>query len=516
MIVEDQSEIIDWLSNPKSYGSEVGPVERIDTHSAVVFLAGARAYKLKRAVRYDYLDFSTPERRRSACEAEVSLNRRTAPGLYLGVLQVTREPDGRLALEGQGRPLDWVVHMRRFDSDALFDRLAARGQLGVELMPPLAAAIRQLHDVAERRGDQGGRDGMAWVIEGNASDLLAHGPGIFDQQTVERVNALSREALARHAAALEARRRAGFVRVCHGDLHLRNIVLIEGRPTLFDAVEFNDRIACIDVLYDLSFLLMDLWRLGLGRHANELLNAYVESPADIEGLSLVPLFLSCRSAVRAKTSATAAALQQTPERAAEMFAMARAYLAGAESLLQPPPPRLIAIGGRSGTGKSTLARRLAPKIGAAPGALVLRSDAVRKALSGRAATDRLDGSRYQRAVSDEVYRVLGLRAGAALSAGHAAVVDATFLDKEDRTAVAAVAQAARVPFTGMWLEAPAETLVARIRDRRGDASDATVEVLKDQLARDAGQIEWTVVDASGSPEDILGRAGAALALKLPG
>jgi predicted kinase len=326
---------------------------------------------------------------------------------------------------------------------------------------------------------------------------------------------LSREALTRHATALEARRRDGFVRVCHGDLHLRNIVLVEGRPTLFDAVEFNDRIACIDVLYDLSFLLMDLWRLGLGRHANEVLNAYVESPADIEGLSLVPLFLSCRSAVRAKTSATAATLQQTPERAAELFAMARAYLAGAESLLQPRPPRLIAIGGRSGTGKSTLARRLAPKIGAAPGAIVLRSDAVRKALSGRAATDRLDASHYQPGVSDEVYRVLGLRARAALAAGHAAVVDATFLDEGDRRAVAAVADAARVPFVGLWLEAPADTLAARIRERRGDASDATVEVLKDQLARDAGRIQWVVVDASGSSEEMLASAEAALALTQP-
>jgi aminoglycoside phosphotransferase family enzyme/predicted kinase len=509
-ITEDQQEIIDCLSDPRTYGGGVTTVERIDTHSAVVFLAGERAYKLKRAVLYSFLDFSTLERRRAACEAEVRLNRRTAPDLYLGALPISRERDGSLALGGSGDPVDWVVHMVRFDSEGLFDKLAARGALGLDLMAPLAAVIKRLHATAERRADQGGIDGMSWVVEGNARDFIEHGSGVFDQDQAARLSSLTRATLLRHEPLLERRRHDGYVRVCHGDLHLRNIVLIDGRPTLFDAVEFSDLIACVDVLYDVAFLLMDLWRLRLSGHANELMNAYVASPGDIEGLSLLPLFLSCRSAVRAKTSAAAAALQPNKERAAELVATARAYLASAESLLQPPPPRLIAVGGRSGSGKSSLARLVAPAIGAAPGALILRSDVMRKGLFDVAPTTRLDAGHYDRSVSDEVYRVLGERAAVALGAGHSVIVDATFLDAIYRSALERVAAEARKPFIGLWLDAPADTLMARVRSRKIDASDATAEVLTDQLSRDCGKIEWTFVDASGTPEDVRARAMAVL------
>ena len=171
MITEDQTAVIDFLASPSTHGG--ASVERIETHTAIVFLAGTRAYKLKRAVQFDYLDFSTPERRRALCDEEVRLNRRTAPALYRGVMAVTRERDGRFALGGSGTPVDWVVEMTRFDQEALFDRLAAAGHLEVELMPPLAAAIAELHTAAERRADHGGKTGMAWVIKGNAAGFAA-------------------------------------------------------------------------------------------------------------------------------------------------------------------------------------------------------------------------------------------------------------------------------------------------------------------------------------------------------
>ena len=186
------------------------------------------------------------------------------------------------------------------------------------------------------------------------------------------------------AEILERRRDAGFVRQCHGDLHLRNIVLLDGRPTLFDGVEFNDEISCTDVLYDLAFLLMDLWRRKLPRHANAVLNGYLTHAGEWDGLALLPLFLSCRAAVRAKTSATAAAQVLDEEaRRGELHATAREYLAMAERLLHPPPPCLVAVGGLSGSGKSTLALGVAPAIGGAPGAVVLRSDETRKQLARR-------------------------------------------------------------------------------------------------------------------------------------
>ena len=167
MITADQTEVLTFLGSPSTHAGEA--VERIETHASVVFLAGTRALKLKRAVLYDYLDFSTIERRKAMCEAEVRINRRTAPDLYRGVVAVTREPDGSLTLGGSGPPVDWLVEMARFDQDGLFDRLASRGALDLGLMRPLASAIAQLHLTAERRADHGGKAGMAWVNDGNAT-----------------------------------------------------------------------------------------------------------------------------------------------------------------------------------------------------------------------------------------------------------------------------------------------------------------------------------------------------------
>ena len=325
-----------------------------------MWLAGDRVFKLKRAVRFDYVDFSTIELRRVACEAEVRVNRRTAPSLYRGVVPVTREADGSIALGGRGAPLDWLVEMARFDQDTLFDRLAEHSLLDIALMDGLADAIVGLHSSAEPRPDRGGRDGMAWVVDGNALGFAEQGATVLDPAACERLTVDSRAALDRSADLLEARRRHGLVRSCHGDLHLRNICLIDGVPTLFDAIEFNEAISCIDVLYDLAFLLMDLWRRNLRSHANAVFNEYFARTVDLEGLSLLPLFLSCRAAVRAKTSATAAMVQTDERQRRELQTASRQYLALAQTLLCPPPACLIAVGGFSGSGKSTLARRLAP------------------------------------------------------------------------------------------------------------------------------------------------------------
>ena len=333
MLTEDQTDVIEFLAAPSADGT--APVERIDTHSAIVFLSGERAYKLKRAVQFDYLDFSTVERRRAMCEAEVRLNRRTAPDIYRGVVPITRESGGTLALAGSGSPIDWVVEMKRFPQEALFDRLAAARRLDLELMPSLASAIAEFHRVAKPRTDHGGKPGMEWVVEGNAVGFADYGANVLDPLGCRRLTEVSRAELDYRGALLNQRRTSGFVRQCHGDLHLRNIVLLDGRPTLFDGVEFNDKIACTDVLYDLAFLLMDLWRRGLPRHANAVWNRYLAETGEFSGLSLVPLFLSCRAAVRAKTSATAARLQPDARRGSELQRLAREYLAMALRCCMP-------------------------------------------------------------------------------------------------------------------------------------------------------------------------------------
>jgi len=501
MITEDQTEVVEFLASPDTHAGAA--VERIETHASIVFVAGTRAWKLKRAVRYDYLDFSTAEQRRLMCEAEVRINRRTAPTVYRRVVAVTREHDGSLALGGSGAAVDWLVEMVRFDQDGLFDRLAARDALDIELMRPLATAIAHFHLAAERRPDHGGRSGMTWVVDGNAIGLAEQGAGILDPAVSATVTSQARQALERYGTLLETRRDAGFVRQCHGDLHLRNIVLLDGRPTLFDAIEFNDEIACIDVLYDLSFLLMDLWRRRLPRHANVLWNGYLTDTADLEGVALLPLFLSCRAAIRAKTSATAATLQSDSRRRTELEELARDYLATAAVLLRAPAPCLIAVGGVSGTGKSTLALALAPSVGAVPGAAVIRSDEIRKQLCGVEPLVRLGPEGYAPEVSSRVYTTVAERAARLARGGHAVIADAVFARQADREAIERAAAAAGVPFVGLWLDAPEDVLLARAARRRRDPSDADAGVIQSQLIQETGPILWHRVDASRAAENVL-------------
>jgi len=504
MITEDQTAVVDFLASPSAHGG--ASVERVDTHASIVFLAGALAYKLKRAVSFDYLDFSTRERRRTLCEAEVRLNRRTAPTLYRGVVAVTRRADGSYGLGGTGTAVEWLVEMNRFPQEALFDRLASAGGLDLALMSPLAAAIAAFHLAAEHRADHGGKAGMTWVIEGNAAGFAEFGRACLEPSASYRVTDDSCRELDRRAELLERRRVSGFVRQCHGDLHLRNIVLLEGRPTLFDGVEFNDEISCTDVLYDLAFLLMDLWRRKLPRHANAVWNRYLAETADLDGVSLLPLFLSCRAAVRAKTSATAAQLQNDVERRSELHGLAREYLAMADQLLHPPRPSLVAVGGLSGAGKSTLALGLAPFVGAVPGAVVFRSDEMRKRLCGVPLLERLGPEGYSPQMSARVYTTLAERAALAIQGGHSAIVDAVYARDAERQAIEQVAAAASVPFIGLWLEAPESVLVARTEQRHNDPSDADADVIRMQRAQNIGYIRWGRLDASLPAADVLSGA----------
>jgi aminoglycoside phosphotransferase family enzyme/predicted kinase len=500
MITEDQSSVAAFLSSPEAHGG--APVERIDTHASMVFLAGERAWKLKRAVHYDYLDYSTADRRRAMCEAEVRINRRTAPSLYRGVTAVTRQADGSLAIGGDGTPVDWLVEMARFDQGSLLDRLAAADGLPLESMRALAPAIARFHRTAEPRMQHGGWDAMRRIIDGNAAGFAEEGAGILDPFKCARLTRRARFVLDRGGMLLDERRDAGFVRHCHGDLHLRNIVLLDGEPTLFDAIEFNDDISSIDVLYDLAFLLMDLWRLDLPHHANVLWNAYLAETGDLGGLALMPLFLSCRAAVVAKTTATAANLQTDGIRQVELRALASDYLDIADALLEPPPPRLIAIGGLSGSGKSTLAMDMAPSLGAPPGAVVIRSDEIRKKLRGVKPLDRLGPEGYTDEVSRRVYATLMAHADTVVRGGSTAVADAVFAKPADRDAVQHVAAAAGVPFVGVWLEAPESVLISRVERRGPDASDAGADVIHRQLASRVNAIRWHRLDASGTPQQV--------------
>jgi predicted kinase len=411
--------------------------------------------------------------------------------------------------------VDWVIEMARFDQELLLDRLAARGALDLDLMAPLAAAIAQFHKGAAHRHDHGGAAGMAWVVEGNQAAFAEQGAGILDSAACHALTHDGSLAVAQHGSLLDRRRAAGFVRECHGDLHLRNIVLLDGVPTLFDGIEFNDELSCTDVLYDLAFLLMDLWRRRLPRHANAVWNRYLEPTMDLEGVRLMPLFLSCRAAVRAKTGATAAGLQHDSQRRAELAASARDYLALAHELLRPPAPAVIAIGGFSGTGKSTLAHWLAPSIGGPPGAVVIRSDEIRKRLCGVEPHERLGPDAYAEDVSRRVYAAVCERARSIVRGGHSVIADAVFARAGDRAAIEQTARAAVVPFVGLWLEAPEARLVARVEQRQRDASDADATIAHQQRAQNTGTIGWHRIDASGDIDGVVRTASMMVRQLLP-
>ena len=314
------------------------------------------------------------------------------------------------------------------------------------------------------------------------------------------------------AELLIERGEAGFVRRCHGDLHLSNIVLIEGEPTLFDALEFSDEIASGDVLYDLAFLLMDLEERGLRAAANRLFNRYLipESPDALSGLAALPLFMSLRAAIRAKVEAANAERLEGQKRD-EARALAHRYFDCAVRFLVSAPPRLVAVGGLSGVGKSALAHALAPDIGRAPGALWLRSDVERKAMFGIEETVPLPASAYTSDVTRDVYERLIAKARIALRAGQSVLIDATFAAAAERSAAAALAAEAGAAFAGLFLDAPLATRVERIGSRRADASDADAEVASRQTADPVDEKGWATLAALGSLSDTKALAQARLA-----
>lgn len=469
---------------------------RIDTHASVVFLASDRALKVKRAVKLPFLDYSTLEKRRRACEEELAVNARNAPEIYRRVVAITRDAGG-LAIDGKGAPVEWAVEMARFDERRALDHLAAARTVPPDAADQLAEAMR----ISHARAPVG--DGAPWlaslgpIIDRNTAQF--RGQAELSGGDVEHLHRLSHDRLRDLLPLLRRRAEAGCVRRCHGDAHLANIVMIDDKPVLFDAIEFDPVIATIDMLYDLAFPVMDFLHYGDKAAANRLLNGYLLADWRTHGdaLGLLPLFLSIRAAIRALVSFTKHDL--CPDDPA-CLADARSYFALALRLIAPGKPSLVAIGGRSGTGKSVLARAIAGTIGPLPGAVLLRSDVIRKELAGVDPLTRLPPSTYTHEGSEQVYGEMFDRARKVLAQGCSAIVDAAFLTEAKRSAAAATAQAAGVDFQGLFLTADTDVRAKRIGLRRNDASDATEGIARLQGGADAGEIRWPLVDADGTPE----------------
>lgn len=507
--VANQHDVLAFLADPASYAL-AGPVRRIDTHGSIVFLAGDDAYKVKRAVRFAYMDFSTLEKRRTACVRELEVNRDNAPDIYLGVSALTRAGE-TLEFDGPGEVVEYCVHMRRFDENATMDHLVSKESLTRGLIARLAGAVVQAHGRAPRR-DMDSAVALHSLIRENGVSL-AESAQLFPQARVRALTSASLAAIQRESSLLGERRKAGFVRRCHGDLHLGNIASIHGEPVLFDALEFDEDMASIDVLYDLAYLIMDLGERGFTQAANAVLNRYLwqSDEAHLAGLAVFPLFLSLRAAIRAKVIAASLAFRDKAQHE-ELSGNARRYFAMAEVFLSPSAPRLVAIGGLSGAGKTTIAEQLAPFIGRCPGAVHLRSDIERKRLLGAAQTEHLAQSGYQSSVSAKVYAEIRRKAGITLIAGFGVVADAVHQRPQDRDAIAAIAQGAGAAFNGLWLDAPLGVRIERVEKRSGDASDATPEVARRQADVDLGEMSWPRIEAGGDTASTVAKALNALGL----
>jgi aminoglycoside phosphotransferase family enzyme/predicted kinase len=498
---QGQDEVIRFLRSGKAFPVP-GPVDHIETHCAHVFLGGDVALKIKRAVRYDYLDQSTRDLRRALLDRELTLNRRTAPMIYRDVVPLTRAADGGLELDSTGPPVEWVLRMHRFSADCEMTAVAASGRLADPVAEALGQTVGQFHATCLLLNDSG--DDLVRDILDELERVLNPLEPLVGGGLIGTFLGRSRQRLSVLTPILRERSALGHVRRVHGDLHLRNLLLIDGQPVLFDALEFDERLATCDVLYDFAFLLMDLCHRGLVRQANIAMTTYLLAAKGVEdaGLAALPLFLSVRAAIRAMV------LLQTDQATGRTDAStgeARLYLAQSVRFLEPTRAALIAVGGISGTGKTVLARDLAADIGPCPGAVHLRTDTERKA-----GADHVD---YTPAARGAVYDRMFARAATLLAADRSVILDATFLDQAQRRAAEELALRSGNGFCGLWLTAPQAVLEDRVTSRRGDASDADAAVVRAQSILAAAVTQrpgWQTIDAAGTTQKTRAAASAAL------
>lgn len=492
-------------------------VETIETHISTVLLAGEFAYKLKKPVDLGFLDFTTLAARKRYCEQELRLNRRTAPQLYLDVVPVTGTVQAP-QFGGAGETIDWAVWMRRFAAADTLDARARAGRLDAALIDRLAAAIAAFHMEAPRvpaASPLGSAGTVArWMLD-NVERLRERAGASADRARIDALADWTRRELERRAPLLQARHRDGFVRECHGDLHLGNIVLVDGEPVPFDCIEFNDELRCIDVLSDLAFTVMDLLDRGQPRLAWRLLNAYLEATGDYGGVPLLRLHTVYRALVRAKVALIRA--QQpavAPPLRLHQHGDFAAHLALAERLARPAPALLVAMHGLSGSGKTFVAQQLLERLGA----VRVRSDVERKRMFALAPTARVDADLraelYSAEATRATYQRLADAARAIIDSGFTAIVDAAFLRRAERDAFAALARSLGVRWAFVACAAPAAVLRTRVAARTAadrDASDATLDVLKRQMAwREDLRLDEPAlrIDTDAAPEEVARRCEA--------
>jgi len=497
----------------------------VETHISWVFLGAQEVWKVKKPVNFGFLDFRSREQRRAACEAEVRLNRRLAPDVYLGVVPITAGRDGKMCLGGDGDPLDYAVHMRRLSEDARADVRLAAGRLGAEDIDEIACTLARFHEASAPLPTEARSASVEFVAQ-NIRENFGQTRGLIEQH-LEPAQARELEEwqlgfIDRNLELLHARAATGRVRDGHGDLRLEHVYFEPpGAVTIIDCIEFNERFRVADVCCDLAFLAMDLAYHDRVDLAERLLATYAREANDYDLYRLVDFYQSYRAHVRAKVSlllaADAGVSATTRERARQQ---ARRYflLALAEERRALAQPVVLAVGGIIASGKSTIAAH----IGARLGAPVIGSDRTRKFLAGVDPEHKLDTTHFSGAYAPErteqVYAELWRRAEAVLGSGRSVVLDASFRAQAHRDAARALAERRGLPFFFVECRAPEDQLRRRLAARArtpGQVSDAREDLLAAFAAR--WEPETTlpaerhlVVDTTAPPEVTLERLGETL------
>jgi len=486
--VRPAADLIAALKEPACYPHPVGEVEVLETHISWVLLAGDFAYKVKKPVRLGFLDFSSLASRRFYCEEEVRLNRRTAPGLYLGVVPITGKPP-RVRIGGSGPAVEYAVRMRRFPQGDVLAQRALEGVIGNAQADAIAVSMARFHAQLPHAAAGcafGSPQAVITAMLENFGDIAALDATAPVREAVAELQAWARTRHQLLHAVFARRKLDGFVRECHGDLHLGNIVMHEGGPLFFDALEFSERLRWTDVMNDVAFTAMDLLEHELPRLAARFVDRYLAESGDYGGLAVLRYYMVYRALVRAKVAAIRA--QQPPGRGrgiASPRAECLAYLQLARRLARRPPRLLVLMHGVSCSGKTMVSQRLLEALGA----VRIRTDVERKRLRGLAAWERLcarpgEGA-YDAGEIAAVYAHVARLAAACIQAGHPAIVDATFLRRAQRDEFIALARAAEAAVAIVECACPPDILRARASLRaRGnpDASDAGIDVLESQLA----------------------------------
>lgn len=488
----------------------VSKVELMQSHIALLFSAGDYVLKLKRAVLFPNIDFSTPQKRRVACVREMHRSTVYAPHLIIGVRSVRQLPDRQIVLGGQiGTEIDTVLVMRRLKkSDILGLNLPNVDFDRFEVMD-LAEQLADLHCKAKTFHTKWSYADIRNIIKEHAVTLSDFSLFIPSQKLRE-LTQKSLKFLEKQKALIALRQKSGYVRKCHGELLLTNIAREGSRYLFFSPIEYNETMDCIDTLYDLAYLLMDFERRGLRRLANMLFNHYLAYTNDMSGYPLLPLYQSMRAASRAIICARKSLLTDGEEKEKTQQISVR-YFNLALHFLGLNKPVLIAIGGYSGGGKSRVARELGGLLNPAPGAVILRDDVVKKQMAGCPLSAKLSKTYQSTAYEQVVYDVLWQQAQTALSVGSVVIIDALFHNREDREKAGKLAQKMQVPFVGLWIDAPLSVRLERVKNRRRNASDIQrMEQLEAQLLTDTGNITWHKINSDQPREDTVMQAVSVL------